>query len=74
MCRLAAVSGDDGLVSRNTAPRTMSGGEPSSIKRTAVCAVRVPDLSWLLQHRAYRISRGRVCSLAKDRTIFSVVR
>ena len=49
----------------------MSGGEPSSIKRTAVCAARVPDLSWLLQHRTYRISRGRVCSLAKDRFLFS---
>ena len=47
----------------------MSGGEPSSIKRTAVCAVRVPDLSRLLLCRAYRISRGRVCSLAKGRFV-----
>ena len=51
MCRLTAVSGVDGLVSRNIAPRTMSGGEPSSIKRTAVCAARVPGQSWLLLHR-----------------------
>ena len=47
----------------------MSGGEPSSIKRNAVCAVRVPDPSWLPLHRAYRIIRGKVCSLAKDRII-----
>ena len=47
----------------------MSGGEPSSIKRTAVCAVRAPDLSRLLLCRAYRISRGRVCSLAKGRFV-----
>ena len=70
MCCLTAVSSDDGLVSRNIAPRTMSGGEPSSIKRNAVCAVRVPDLNWLLLCRAYRTIRGRVCSLAKDRTVF----
>ena len=49
----------------------MSGGEPSSIKRIAVCAVRVPDLSRLLLHRAYRIIQGKVCSLAKDRFLFS---
>ena len=49
----------------------MSGGEPSSIKRNAVCAVRVPDLSRLLLHRAYRIIQGKVCSLAKDRFLFS---
>ena len=49
----------------------MSGGEPSSIKRKAVCAVRVPDLSRLLLHRAYRMIRGEVCSLAKDRFLFA---
>ena len=49
----------------------MSGGEPSSIKRNAVCAARAPDPSRLLLHRAYRIIQGKVCSLAKDRFLFS---
>ena len=36
-----------------------------------MCAVRVPDLSWLPLFRAYRSIRGRVCSLAKDRVVLS---
>ena len=45
--RLTPVSGDEEPVPRNVAPGTMSGGEPSSIKRTVACAVGVPFPSWL---------------------------
>ncbi len=45
--RLPHISGDEESVSRNGIPRTMSGGEPSSIKRTFSCAVSLPLPSWL---------------------------
>lgn len=32
---------------RNGAPRTVSGGEPSSTKQNAACAAGLPVLSWL---------------------------
>ena len=67
MCRLTPASSVDESVSRNGNPRTMSGGEPSSIKRCFSCAVRVPVLSRLPVGRAYGIIRGWVCSLVKGR-------
>ena len=49
--RLPHISGDEESVSRNGIPRTMSGGEPSSIKRIFSCAVSLPLPSWLYGYR-----------------------
>ena len=43
--RLTRISGVEDLVPRKVGPRTMSGGEPSSIKRNPICAVGLPFLS-----------------------------
>jgi len=42
MCRQPLISSDDDPVSRNVNSWTMSGGEPSSIKRNLACAARQP--------------------------------
>ena len=59
--------GADKPVSRNANLRTMSGGEPSSIKEDLACAVRLPALSRILQKRAYRNYQRSVCGLAGHR-------
>ena len=44
---LTYISGDEESVPRNGIPWTMSGGEPSSIKRIFSCAAGSPFPSWL---------------------------
>ena len=71
--RLPHISGDEESVLRNGSPRTMSGGEPSSIKWTLSCAVSSPLLSWLYGFRVWIRIRRRVCGLIMDR-IFNALR
>lgn len=41
------VADDDILVLRNRTLRTVSGLDGSSTKESVLCAVRLPELSWL---------------------------
>ena len=52
LCCLTHISGDEESVPRNEIPRTMSGGEPSSIKWIFSCAAGTPLPSWLYGFRA----------------------
>ena len=51
LLRVSRVACVEEWVLRNRKPRTMSGGEPSSIKWSSRCAARVPVLSRWLENR-----------------------
>ena len=71
MCCLPWISSDDGSVPRNAAPRTVSGGEPSSTKRNAACAAGLLFLSRLSGSRTYRALQRPVCGPAPRRAFLS---
>ncbi len=54
-----------GSVLRNECPRTMSGGEPSSIKRDQSCAARAPVTQLYTEDLFYPHERGNVVCIRR---------
>jgi len=73
MCCQPLISSVDESISRNVNSWTMSGGEPSSIKRNLTCAARQPALSRLSGQRTYYIFKNRCAIFHQHKTLYTNV-